>query len=349
MNNGEARELVLMAKSERMLAEATTIDEIKDIRDKAELARAYAKKIGLSQEIIVHAGAIKVKAEQKLGKLLGSINLAKGSLGNQYTGKRLDRSHDATGPIRLQDLGITKSESSRVQTIASLPAPVFNKFVQQAIDSGQEPTTAGLLRLAKRQKVSETIVCNADVPGFVSSLEELTAEGRKFSTLYIDPPWPYDNQATRAATNGHYPTLPLEKIAAEPVKQLAADKCHLHLWTTNGFLPAALSLIAQWGFEFKSMLVWVKPQMGIGNYWRCSHEMLLLGTKGNMPFCDHSLRSWFEADRTEHSAKPEIVRGFIEKASPGQYLEMYGRRLPPNDQWTVYGNQLPSLPSESSD
>jgi hypothetical protein len=38
MNNGEARKLVLMAKSERMLAEATTIDEIMDFLDKAELS-----------------------------------------------------------------------------------------------------------------------------------------------------------------------------------------------------------------------------------------------------------------------------------------------------------------------
>lgn len=45
------RELVLMGKAERMLAEAVTIDEVKHIRDAAEAARGYSKKIGLSRDI----------------------------------------------------------------------------------------------------------------------------------------------------------------------------------------------------------------------------------------------------------------------------------------------------------
>jgi len=75
-----------------MLAEATTIDEVKHIRDTAEAARGYSKKIGLSQDIIIHAAAIKVNAERKLGQLLKTAELAKGAPGNQFTGKKVDRS-----------------------------------------------------------------------------------------------------------------------------------------------------------------------------------------------------------------------------------------------------------------
>jgi N6-adenosine-specific RNA methylase IME4 len=78
--------------------------------------------------------------------------------------------------------------------------------------------------------------------------------------------------------------------------------------------------------------------MGIGNYWRVSHELLLLGVRGRCPFEDRSRKSWLQADRTEHSRKPREVREAIEKVSPGPYLELYGRERIHG--WTVYGNQI---------
>lgn len=69
-----------------------------------------------------------------------------------------------------------------------------------------------------------------------------------------------------------------------------------------------------------------------------AHELLVFAIKGNAPFRHHSQRSWLEADRTSHSTKPEQIRGIIEKVSLGPYLEMYGRVLPQNSAWCVYGN-----------
>lgn len=337
----DPRELVLLSKAERMLAEAATLDEVKHIRDTAEAARGYSRKIGLSRDITVHAAAIKVKAERKLGQLLKTTDLATGAPGNQYTGKKVVQSHDATRPIRLRDIGVSKSDSSRAQAIASLPAPTFARYVNDCVEARQEPTTAGLLRLAKQQVVSETVLLESHSrKGLVRDLRELIAEGCRFSTIYADPPWKYDNQGTRAATDNHYPTMTIEQIAAEPVAELAADNCHLHLWTTNGFLPAAFSVIEAWGFTYRSCFVWVKPQLGIGNWWRVSHELLLFATKGNLPFGDRGQRSWIELDRQGHSCKPEEIRALVEKVSPAAYLELYGRVIPANGEWTVYGNQL---------
>ncbi len=78
----------------------------------------------------------------------------------------------------------------------------------------------------------------------------------------------------------------------------------------------------------------------IGNYWRVSHEFLLLGVRGKLTFQDKGVRSWIEHKRTEHSRKPLAVRELVERVSPGPYLEMYGRQTPPNNNWTVYGNQV---------
>jgi len=89
-----------------------------------------------------------------------------------------------------------------------------------------------------------------------------------------------------------------------------------------------------WGFEYKSCFVWVKPEMGIGNYWRVSHEFMLLGVRGGLRFRNRGLKSWLEAKRTGHSVKPSQVRELVMKASPGPYLEMYGREAP-MEGWTV--------------
>lgn len=174
-----------------------------------------------------------------------------------------------------------------------------------------------------------------------SDLAQLVAQGAVFSTIYADPPWAYGNVASRGAAVNHYPTMTVDAICREPVRELAAPDSHLHLWTTNGFLREALTVIDAWGFRFKSCLVWVKPQMGLGNYWRVSHEFMLLGVRGNLRFRDHSVKSWLEAPRTVHSRKPELVRHLIERVSPGPYLELYGRRLIHSRAWTVYGNELP--------
>ena len=338
-----SRELVLLSRARQALAEARSIDQVKDIRDKAQLANGYAKKKGLAHDIIVDASAIKVEAERKLGELLRKLPLANSSPGNQYTGK-LDRSNGATGPVRLRDLGISKSDSSRAQRIAGLPRAAFERYVNDSVKAGREPTTAGALRLARQLEIAQSVNGHTDVGGrVVTGLDDLVVQGTKFGTIYADPPWPYVNQATRAATGNHYPTMPLREICGLPVARIVAEHAHLHLWVTDAFLQEAFSVIEAWGFKYAySSFIWVKPHLGLGNYWRRSHELLLLGVRGNLPFRDKGQRSWQEHDRTGHSKKPEIVRQIIEKVSPGPYLEMFSRTAPTNSAWTAYGNQIPT-------
>jgi N6-adenosine-specific RNA methylase IME4 len=172
----------------------------------------------------------------------------------------------------------------------------------------------------------------------LGDLQALAASGSRFGTVYADPPWPYGNQATRASTGRHYRTMAVEDIAALPVRPLTAEDAHLHLWTTNAFLFECPRILEAWGFVYKSMFVWCKPQMGIGNYWRVSHEFLVLGVRGKPTFRDRSLRSWAMLGRDKHSSKPEQVRLMIEKASPPPYLELFGRRAAQG--WTVWGDEI---------
>lgn len=195
-------------------------------------------------------------------------------------------------------------------------------------------------RDAQPQEHAHRIGDGSPLPTIVRDLRVLCDSGARFATVYADPPWPYSNTAARGAAENHYRTMTLDAIRSEPVKQLVADDAHLHLWTTNAFLREAFDVIRAWGFHYKSCLVWVKPQIGLGNYWRVSHEFLLLGVRGNLPFQARTIRSWQLARRTGHSRKPFLFRSLIEQVSPGPYLELYGREEQPHTGWTVYGNQV---------
>lgn len=172
-----------------------------------------------------------------------------------------------------------------------------------------------------------------------------------FSTFVADPPWQYGNTSTRGAAENHYGTMTIQELCdLDVVPTSANDQAHLYLWTTAGHLPQAFEVMTAWGFEYKTYLVWVKPQMGMGNYFRVSTELVLFGVRGGMRTQARDIKNYFEAPRGKHSAKPTLFHDLVERASPGPYMELFSRcrastmlhgcvcskcRLG----WTVYGNQ----------
>ncbi len=98
--------------------------------------------------------------------------------------------------------------------------------------------------------------------GTVEDLIALADSGRRFRTVYADPPWSFQTWSGRGkgrSAENHYRTSPLDDIKTLPVARLAAENCALLLWTTAPFLPAALDVITAWGFEYRTMgFVWVK-------------------------------------------------------------------------------------------
>ena len=169
------------------------------------------------------------------------------------------------------------------------------------------------------------IVIDAD-PVDSDEGSEPVVDTAKVSTIVADPPWRYGNTSTRGAAEDHYPTMSIDELCDLDIANTrAADQAHLYLWTTSSHLPDAFRVMAAWGFEYKTYLVWVKPQIGMGNYFRVSTELVLFGIKGKLRTQDRATRNWFEAKRTKHSAKPELFHDLVMKSSPGPYLEMFAR------------------------
>ena len=65
----------------RAVAEAKTVDEAKDLRDKAEAMRAYARQ-AKNRQLEVDTAEIRMRAERRLGEIIkaqkDTVGLAKG-------------------------------------------------------------------------------------------------------------------------------------------------------------------------------------------------------------------------------------------------------------------------------
>lgn len=144
--------LVRYEQARYALAEAHRVDEVKDIRDKAEAMAAYARQ-AKDQDLILWATEIKVRAERKAGEMLATMEKNKGGDARKYT-----QSHDETGvveekgPPTLADLGIHRNDSHRWQQLASMSEDHFEAAVATAKESAGQVTTAFMLREAAKAK-----------------------------------------------------------------------------------------------------------------------------------------------------------------------------------------------------
>jgi N6-adenosine-specific RNA methylase IME4 len=65
--------------------------------------------------------------------------------------------------------------------------------------------------------------------------------------------------------------------------------------------------MAAWGFDYKSIITWVKPSpFGLGTYFRGSTEHVLFGVRGKLMTRSTSTATHFEAPHGAHSEKPSI-------------------------------------------
>lgn len=175
--------------------------------------------------------------------------------------------------------------------------------------------------------------------------------GRKFKTILADPPWQFQNRTGKVAPEhkrlNRYGTLTLEDIKALPVAKACEETAHLYLWVPNAMLPEGLAVLAAWGFNYKSNIVWSKIRKdggpdgrGVGFYFRNVTELLLFGTRGKNARTLQPGRTQVNMIATrkrEHSRKPDEQYSLITDCSPGPHLEMFARGSRPG--WAIWGNQ----------
>ena len=169
---------------------------------------------------------------------------------------------------------------------------------------------------------------------------------RKYSVIYADPPWSERGGGKiKRGADRHYPLMKTKDIAALPIKDLVSDDgAHLYLWVTNNHLKDGLDVLKAWGFEYVTIITWIKDKIGLGQYFRGNTEHCLFGvTKIRLPYNFINGKraqgvTGFYAKRGKHSEKPEHMRMMIEKVSSGGKIELFARKHA--DGWDCWGNEV---------
>jgi N6-adenosine-specific RNA methylase IME4 len=160
-----------------------------------------------------------------------------------------------------------------------------------------------------------------------------------FQVIVADPPWRYESSNSLP-----YPTMDIEEIKAMPVAEIADENAILWLWTTNAHLRVAFDVVEAWGFEYRTLLTWVKDRMGTGEWLRGQTEHCMLAVRGKPVFLHGNHATVLEAARREHSRKPEEFYALVEATSPGGKVELFCRQ--PRYGWQVYGNEINRFAAE---
>lgn len=165
---------------------------------------------------------------------------------------------------------------------------------------------------------------------------------RPVPVILSDPPWSYDVPLRpQDRVDNHYRQMSVEDLCRLPVQKTATMDAVLFLWVPSPLLPEGFSVMSAWGFEYKTSLVWVKSQAGLGYFVRQQHELLLIGVRGKMPhpLDTHRPSSVIFAKRRKHSEKPDDVYEVIERMYPDyEKRELFARR--PHPGWLAWGNEV---------
>ncbi len=307
------QELVKLDALRKAIAKASTVREIKGVRDKAEAARIYARDRNMKLEIQNDLAEGVVESEAKCGEMLAAMDKRHGARDGK-TGS------DNATPL-LSDLGLDKHQSSRWQLTAEVSSKRRREYYKQQRDEREFITSNDVQRIARHEAVE------AKLEG-IRGHSTRTPKG-KYDTIVIDPPWPTEMIKLKARPNQvgfQYPTMTEHEL--EALKIPVAKDCHVWLWTTHRFLPMAFRLLASWELKYVCTFVWHKGNgyqpIGLPKY-NC--EFALYARHGAPAFVDLKKFSvCFKAKQGAHSEKPGEFYDLVRRVTHGRRLDMFNRR-----------------------
>ncbi len=155
----EDRALEPITQASRMLAEAQTIPELKQVRDIATTAKAWAKSRHMGVDSENQASEYILRAERRIGQML--IDMAESGerateAGNQRKivgkiGKSMEvRPLDGFQPVLLSDLGVERHQSVDWQALARLPDDQFELLLAHAKAARERLAKVDFYRAAKK-------------------------------------------------------------------------------------------------------------------------------------------------------------------------------------------------------
>lgn len=332
--------------AQKALAAAVKVEQAKHVHDVAAGLAVYAYK-AKDGALAGDAAEIKVRATRKIGEINDTEKhagkQAKATGGLRPKGHRVSRKPDA--PPSLADRGVDKNLAQRARSLFAMPEPKFEREVVKVrrLASAAAEGDREIVLAAKAERHASARARRAEretaVAGKIMALPD-----KKYGVIYADPEWKFEtyNDETgklEASADLHYTTSSLEEIKLRDVQSIAADDCVLFLWATAPMIEAALEVMEAWGFEYKSQVIWKKDKGGTGYWFINWHELLLVGTQGNIPAPAQGSQwpSVIEAARRRHSEKPDRFYELIEDYYPNIPKIELNARGARREGWDVWG------------
>jgi N6-adenosine-specific RNA methylase IME4 len=346
----------------RMLAQAAAVDEVLDIRNKAEALRKYAQQ-AKNRDNEIHCAQIRVRAERRLGELIieqrDTVGLAKGGTPYRDVSTCSDEEQVERLPT-LAEAGIDRKLSSRAQRIAELGPIRFEALMAMMREQSAEGRV--IVDILKIDSENEQRTKRRDLARELSKASRaLSPYGQLVPCIYADPPWKRDGGVTDRSYENHYGTMTWDEICAMPVKQRLLPDAWLFLWVPRAHMfalhlvtveamdvrtgemievkvemPLAWAVAKAWGFEaFSTAFVWTKTDddhpldQGGGVLVYDQDEVLLMFKRGRglpKPATNEKYKSNHRSRKREHSRKPEYYREMICSMTGGvPVLELFAR------------------------
>ena len=191
-------------------------------------------------------------------------------------------------------------------------------------------------------------------------IKNLVKTKRRYATILADPPWRFevnkretDSEVLLWDRKLPYVSMEAVDIEALPVGRLADKDAMLWLWSTGVHIHEALHVMKAWGFNYRTMRIWVKPRIGTGYWFRGQHEILLLGIRGRpsrgrknhmSAIAGNNISTVFSAPTSKHSAKPPESYRDIERLSKPPRIELFARRA--RRGWDSWGDEAKEIDKE---
>src|ERR1700722_8420067 len=148
----------------RALAEAKSVDEVKDIHNEAAARAAYARQ-AKNKDLEANAMGIRMRAERRLGELMKAQDEAVG-LSKGGRPPKTGLSENPVSKATLKEAGIDKNLAHRARSAAAVPEEQFDENVKESKKRIKGEVARTNRKIAKAAKVAEPAI----VPGSLADL-----------------------------------------------------------------------------------------------------------------------------------------------------------------------------------
>ena len=281
----------------------------------------------------------------KLALKLKPLIAAKAKERQEKAGKEHGRGQDEKLPQKSAKAIDTREELAKAAGVSHDTIAKAEKIDAEATPEQKEKLDKGEASINQVYGQVRTKERREKQAAMKEAVKEQLIPEKKYGTIVIDPPWPVEKTIREVRPNQNefdYPTMSIEEIQefGKKVGKMAADDCHLFMWTTEKYLPHSFEILKAWGFRYIFTMVWHKnggyQPFNLAQY-NC--EFVLYARKGTPEFVEtKDFFCCFNGQRREHSRKPDEFYQTIARVTKELRIDIFSRGA--HDGFDQYGNEI---------